>query len=483
MYHKVAPYSPTMWWVEVDEFYRQMSEISSKKVVFLDDYDSNNPDHVVITFDGIYLNILEYALPILKHFGYPFELFLTSDYLGKDNEFDKVEPNSTFTSKEELKLLVKGGGRLQWHTQSHVNLKNVKDSSIIDRELTVPNDILKLDHKGFKWFAYPHGEFNEVVVNEVKKHFLGAVSCNQGNDTDRYLLNRLTVVNATKLREATITCIIASYNYGDFLIEAIESVLNQTIKPDEILITDDCSDDDTQLVAEAYVKKYPELISYNRNTKNMGIVDHFNKAVSLTSGEYIFFLGADNRIVSNYIEECAKVLDSNPKIGIAYTNYSYFGSRAKLIYDKVRADRKGGIVLDTYYKVNFPVFDSDKELFEEMKKGNFIQGSSMYKRKAFNEISGYKKSSKAEDYNLFKRILEKGYIAKKANKTNLEYRQHSVDQANNLVGLKQKVILYKNLYETKSGFEKSKMYKLSYLFYRVYKKPKLIFNFFKKNKF
>lgn len=480
MYHKVAPNSPTMWWVEVDEFYRQMSELASKKVVFLDDYEANNSSHVVITFDGIYLNILQYALPILKYFKYPFELFLTSDYLGKNNEFDKVEPDSNFVNKEELKLLVEGGGRLQWHTQSHMNLKNITNKDVIVKELTIPLEVLGLDKKGFKWFAYPHGEFNEVVVNEVKKRFSGAVSCNQGNNSDKYILNRLTVVNNTKLRKASISCVVASYNYGDFLIEAVESVLTQTISPDEILITDDCSDDDTQLIAQGYVKKYPNLIAYNRNDENMGIVDHFNKAISLTNGDYVFFLGADNRLVSNYVEECAKLLDSHSNIAVAYTDYSYFGSRAKLTYDKVISERKGGVVLNTLYKVKFPEFDENKQLVEEIKKINFIHGSSMYKRKVFDEVGGYVKSLKAEDYNFFKRVVEKGYMAKKVTNTNLEYRQHNIGQANNIVGLQQKVFFYKNLYETKSGFEGSKFHEIAYLLYKIYKKPILILRFIKK---
>ena len=90
MYHKIYPDSPTMWWVDVDNFYRQMCELKCRKVVSLDDYDPADPDHVVITFDGVYKNVLTFAAPILKDFGYPFELFVTSDYIGKDNSFDTV---------------------------------------------------------------------------------------------------------------------------------------------------------------------------------------------------------------------------------------------------------------------------------------------------------------------------------------------------------------------------------------------------------
>jgi len=484
MYHKVDLNSRTMWWVTAHEFYRQMVELSSKEVVYLDDYDVNNPNQVVITFDGIYKNVHSYAMPILKHFNYPFELFLTSQYIGNDNSFDSVEPLSDFTTEDELRELVENGGRLQWHTISHPNLKEVTDVNFIAKELTVPENIKALDEKGFTWFAYPHGEFNDVVLEETKKRFTGAVSCHQGGNRNNHLLDRLTVVNETKLNTHKVACIIASYNYGDFLIEAVESVLKQTILPNEILITDDCSDDDTQSIAEAYAKKYPDLIKYNRNETNLGIVQHFNRAISLTSSEYVMFLGADNRLVSNYVEECVKVLDSNDKVAIAYTDYALFGSRAKHVYDEFDESRKGEIKLDTYYQINFPDLNTYEEISEEIGKGNFIQGSSMYRRSVFDAIGGYKKSSSAEDFNLFKRIISEGWLAKKASNTNLEYRQHSAYQANNVVGLYQKVQFYKRLYEQKAFFEKTRWYKLSYksyLGYRFiklnYKNPKRILKF------
>ncbi|NJW53652.1 glycosyltransferase family 2 protein [Salinimicrobium sp. CDJ15-91] len=315
-------------------------------------------------------------------------------------------------------------------------------------------------------------------MEEVKKRFNGAVSCHQGNNFDPHLLNRLTVVNSTSLRQDKIACIIASYNYGRYLIEAIESVLRQTILPNEILITDDCSDDETQEIAEFYMANHPDLISYNRNSENMGVVDHFNKAISLVSSEYIFFLGADNRILSNYIEETSKILDSNKNIAIAYTDYAFFGARARLKYETLTEDRKGGIVDGTYFQVNFGEYNTKSELLNSLKKSNFIHGSSMFKKKSFAEVGGYLKTDLPEDYNLFLRIIEKGWSAKKAAKTNLEYRQHSIGQANDVLSLQNKMLFYKNsalsaqkkyvkLSKNKSKFENSYLFKVSFFLFRT----------------
>lgn len=467
LYHKIHPDHPTDWWVTVNSFYRQMAELQNMDVVYLDDYDSANPRHAVITFDGIYKNVWQYALPVLKHFNYPFELFVTSDYVGLDNKFDAVEPHAAFTSKEELSELVATGGRLQWHTKSHLNLKQVNDSDTITKELTVPGDLLTIDKKGFKWFAYPYGEYNEIVVQEVKKRFTGAVSCNQGNESDKYILNRLTVLNDTSLRKQKIACIIASYNYGEYLIDAVESVVRQTILPDEILITDDASSDETQLIAENYAKKFPHLVRYNRNEKNLGIIEHFNKAVAMTTADYILILGADNRLASNYIEECAKTLESNENTGIAYTDFVLFGNRAKIIYLSFDESYKGNIINNTLFRINFPRFNTAKEMLAEMKKRNFIHGSSMYRREAYNKAGGYKKSDGPEDHHLFTKIIEAGYNAIKVPKTFLEYRQHSVEQANNIASLHQQINFYKSLSVQKNNFERSWIYSFSYTLFKA----------------
>lgn len=472
MYHKVHPNSPTIWWVTVNNFYRQMCELKNKDVVYLDDYDNKNPRHVVITFDGVYNNVCEFALPILKHFNYPFELFITSDYIGNDNQFDTVEPNTLFATKEDLTDLVNGGARLQWHSKSHPNLKLVNETKRIIEELSIPESLLPLDPKGFKWFAYPYGEYNELTLKEVRKRFSGALSCNQGNEIDKHLLNRVTVLNDTSLKENKITCIIASYNYGQYLIEAIESVLRQTTPPDEILITDDGSIDDTQSIAEAYVKKYPKLIRYNRNEKNLGIVAHFNKAISLTKAEYIIILGADNRLMSNYIEESVKTLEQNENTAVAYTDFVLFGNRAKIVYMTDFAEHDGKVINNDFFQITFPVFKTSKDMLKNISDNNFIHGSSMFRRAAFEKVGGYIKTDIPEDHFLFKRMIEAGYDAQKVYNTNLEYRQHSIEQANNLVNIYNQLNLYKKLYSEKNAFEKSKFYSISYLLFKAKHMPK-----------
>lgn len=429
MYHKVFPEAPTMWWVTVDEFHRQLTELRYRKVVYLDDYDPSDPDQVVLTFDGVYDNLLHYGAALLKKFDYPFELFITSDYVGADNAFDTSEPSTSFASVDELKQLVSMGGRLQWHTKSHTNLASVHDMTVIEEELNVPVQLRELDDSGFGWFAYPHGEFNDVVLSEVRKRFRGAVSCVQGNDTDRYMLNRVTATNQSKFAKASTSVIIASYNYGAFLVEAIESVLRQTLPVDEILISDDCSSDETFEIATYYQKQHPELIKVNRNNTNLGIIAHFNKAISMTSGEYICILGADNRFRSDYLERTVSMLDADDSVGIAYTDFALFGKRAEIEASSLSKNWTVREVGGKFHVVSFPGFDSSaRALLQGL---NFIHGSSLFRRKAFEQVGGYLNVNPIpEDHGLFKRIIDAGWGAQHCPWPLLEYRQHSREQAN-----------------------------------------------------
>jgi glycosyltransferase involved in cell wall biosynthesis len=430
MYHKVFPDSPTMWWVKVDEFYRQMWELQTRQVVNLDNYDPADPNQVVITFDGVYSNVLTYAAPILQKFGYPFELFVVGDLIGCDNDFDVSEPPARFASLDELEELEGFGGRLQWHTRSHPDMGAANDIKFIDYELSVPEELSSWRPSSFQWFAYTHGKHNPQVLDVAKRRFRGAVSCVQGNEWDRHQLNRVTVMNDTTFKRGRVACIIASYNYGAFLTEAIESVMRQTVKPDEILIVDDCSEDDTQAIAEEFALLHPEIIRYHRNEQNLGIVDNFNRAVAMTTSEYVMILGADNRLASNYIEECVAALESDATVGIAYTDVHLFGPRARMIYDAHSQERRGAVVENTFFQVVAPgdrVCDAEAIRIE-----NFIHGSSMFRREAFEAVGGYlRKDNRPEDYDLFYRILKNKYEAIKCSGTTLQYRQHSREQANN----------------------------------------------------
>lgn len=227
-----------------------------------------------------------------------------------------------------------------------------------------------------------------------------------------------------------VTAIIACHNYGHFLDEAVRSLLGQSYLPDEIILSDDASDDDSPEVMRAYAQKYPDLIRLNLNETNQGIQSHFNKVVGMATGDFIVIIGADNRVPANYIESQFSVLAADETVGLAYTDFALFGGRAKNDYDRMRPDFRGERLANGVYLSDFPEYSEQSAAL--LSDGhNFIHGSTMYRKTAWKRVGGYiDRESGPEDMTLFQNILSMGLSAKKVSSTVLEYRQHSAEQAN-----------------------------------------------------
>ena len=237
LYHKIDYIVPTYRWVSADAFNRQMAALQSKKVVYLDDYDRNNPDHVVITFDGGYENIATVATPILKKWGYPFEVFVIGKYIGGDNTFDAAaEPFCRFATVAQLQHIADNGGRIQWHTMTHRILQNVTPE-IIQEEILVPNELRqRFPAPHFGWFAYPHGRSDQSAVNLVHSSFRGALVTGNGESTDRYQMFRKTVREGTNLFISPTYALVWANGDPKGLALTLDSLKRQSIPPIRIFV-------------------------------------------------------------------------------------------------------------------------------------------------------------------------------------------------------------------------------------------------------
>jgi peptidoglycan/xylan/chitin deacetylase (PgdA/CDA1 family) len=195
MYHKISPEIGSMWWVSPETFYEQMERLNKKRVVYLDDYNVLRPNQCVITFDDGYKNVLQYAAPVLKHFGYPFEVFVIGKCVNDECKFQSDDDYYEFMDESELWQVIEAGGRLQWHSWSHPHYDQLKKNNYYKKELLVPKEMKDICPEGFKWFSYPYGERDREYINHVRKYFSGAVAISDGSLTNRYELKRIPVLN------------------------------------------------------------------------------------------------------------------------------------------------------------------------------------------------------------------------------------------------------------------------------------------------
>src|SRR5687768_2514416 len=92
-----------------------------------------------------------------------------------------------------------------------------------------------------------------------------------------------------------ISVALCTYNGAKFIAEQLESICKQTTPPNEIVICDDGSTDDTIACIDRVKKNHPAIDwKIKRNTANLGYVKNFEQAVLLTTGDIVFLSDQDD---------------------------------------------------------------------------------------------------------------------------------------------------------------------------------------------
>lgn len=105
------------------------------------------------------------------------------------------------------------------------------------------------------------------------------------------------------------------YNAGNYLKEALDSILAQTFTDFELIISDNASTDATEKICRDYASQ-DKRIRYIRNEKNLGGAANFNRVFELASGRYFKWVAHDDRIDREFLWKCVKVLDEDPAVGL-----------------------------------------------------------------------------------------------------------------------------------------------------------------------
>src|SRR5206468_7942928 len=108
------------------------------------------------------------------------------------------------------------------------------------------------------------------------------------------------------------------YNGALYLRDAIHSILNQTVIPQEIIVSDSGSSDGSEnIVREEARRAQAKLIILP--TKTPGMVANWNSAIRAAAGKYIKFLFQDDLLHANCLEEMVKVAKSDERIGFVFS--------------------------------------------------------------------------------------------------------------------------------------------------------------------
>ncbi len=148
---------------------------------------------------------------------------------------------------------------------------------------------------------------------------------------------------------------LLSCNQGVFVAEAIESAVNQKVRPMEIVIADDASSDESPRIISRYAERYPHCIRTVFGKERAGSAQNANRALGLCRGDFIAFLAADDLFLPGKLAAQIEQFRSEPSITLAYHSVEVFDDHTGHVPALMDADptdtmtsatdllRKGGI--------------------------------------------------------------------------------------------------------------------------------------------
>ena len=198
-----------------------------------------------------------------------------------------------------------------------------------------------------------------------------------------------------------ISVYMASYNYADFIEEAINSVIHQTLDDWELIVINDGSTDDTEEVLKQYESNQKIRIIHQQN-QGLNITN--NIALRLARGEYIMRLDADDYLDENALSVLSDSLDRNKAFDLVFPDYYEVDENGKVL-DLIRRDK----------------LDNDVEILDLPAHG----ACTMFRTNTLKRLGGYIEDFQCQDgYELWLRFIQK-YKPKNINIPLFYYRQHS----------------------------------------------------------
>jgi glycosyltransferase involved in cell wall biosynthesis len=197
--------------------------------------------------------------------------------------------------------------------------------------------------------------------------------------------------------------VIPCFNYGKYLADAIESALAQIVPPQQIVIVDDGSTDDTAAVAD----RYADQVRYHHNP-NSGVSAARNTGAAMLTTEYVVFLDADDRLHPEFAKACLAALADQPPGHYVYTDMQFFGATSE-------------------------VFEAGEYSVRRLARSNFINPSAMLPLELVTKY-GYREhlTFGLEDWDLYLTLADHGHTGVYVPQPLFFYRQHELGRTRNL---------------------------------------------------
>jgi hypothetical protein len=211
----------------------------------------------------------------------------------------------------------------------------------------------------------------------------------RGEMLDRELSDRVETYGPRD-RAVRVSVLLTVYNYADFVGRAIASVAASDFEKYELIVIDDCSQDDSLEVIQAGLESHPWVTAtVVARRRNQGLAAARNCAVEHARGDLVFILDADNEIYPHALARLVEALDGDAASGFAYGIIEQFGPEGPRDL------------------MSWQEWDP-----ERLRYGNYVDAMAMIRRAAILDLGGYTEDPRLygwEDFALWCSFATHGY--------------------------------------------------------------------------
>jgi len=202
-----------------------------------------------------------------------------------------------------------------------------------------------------------------------------------------------------------VTVVVICHDYGRFLRQAVESVMEQTLRP-RILILDDASTDETpEVVAE--LKRRDAGLEAHREPHNRGLSTLRNLAAERVASEWIVYLDADDWLAPRYVERALRRLDRDPEVDVLTTDMTIVRGRFRRLRWRARAPREPA----------------------DLARANTVAQTSFVRQEMVGELGGYDPALHYEDWDFWIRALRAGRRFDRLPGRHIYRREHGANKS------------------------------------------------------
>ncbi|MEJ7610956.1 MAG: glycosyltransferase family 2 protein [Ferruginibacter sp.] len=133
------------------------------------------------------------------------------------------------------------------------------------------------------------------------------------------------------MQNIKLSVALCTYNGSRFLAKQLDSILQQSLPVDEIIICDDNSTDATMQIIEKYAEANRDIIRFYKNVPGLGVKRNFEKAISLCTGDFIFLSDQDDIWTSGKTEKLVGFATTHPEALFVFTDAQLIDDNEKII--------------------------------------------------------------------------------------------------------------------------------------------------------